>query len=44
MANGGRIKGPTGATAPAGKKKKKKKKKKISNALFLGLPHFSYLV
>jgi hypothetical protein len=28
MANGGRIKGPTGATAPAGKKKKKKKKKK----------------
>jgi hypothetical protein len=43
MANGGRIKGPTGATAPAGKKKKKKKKK-ISNALFLGLPHFSYLV
>jgi hypothetical protein len=43
MANGGRIKGPTGATAPAGKKKKKKKKK-ISNALFLGLPPFSYLV
>jgi len=42
MANGGRIKGPTGATAPAGKKKKKKKK--ISNALFLGLPPFSYLV
>jgi hypothetical protein len=41
MANGGRIKGPTGATAPAGKKKKKKK---ISNALFLGLPPFSYLV
>jgi hypothetical protein len=29
MANGGRIKGPTGATAPAGKKKKKKKKKLV---------------
>jgi hypothetical protein len=44
MANGGSIKGPTGAMAPAGKKEKKKKKKKISNALFLGLQPFSYLV
>jgi hypothetical protein len=43
MANGGSIKGPTGAMAPAGKKEKKKKKK-ISNALFLGLQPFSYLV
>jgi hypothetical protein len=36
MANGGRIKGPTGATAPAGKKKKKKKKKKLVMHFSLG--------
>jgi hypothetical protein len=38
MANGGRIKGPTGATAPAGKKKKKKKK--IIKKILSGITNF----